>query len=151
MAGVFATRQLEACESKRTFVASVINPATERDAERSLNMAIAAARAAEDNKGQDVLILDMRQQTSIFDFFVVCTGTSQRQLRAMSDAVDDVLQKELGCKRLGLEGYQESTWILLDYGSIVIHFFDSPTREYYRLVDLWAGAKQIDWKKNAAK
>lgn len=130
-------------------MASVSNPISERDTERSLNMALAAARAAEDNKGQDVLILDMRQQTSIFDYFVVCTGSSQRQLRAMSDAVDDVLQKELGCKRLGLEGYQESNWILLDYGSIVIHFFDSATRDYYRLVDLWAGAQRVEWKKTS--
>ena len=92
------------------------------------------------------MVLDMRDQTSIFDYFVVATGTSNRQLRAISDSIDDVLQKQFGHKRLGVEGYQDSHWILLDYGSVVVHLFDESTREYYRLEDLWAGAKRVDWK-----
>ena len=63
---------------------------------RSLELALAAAREAEDNRGQEVLVLDMREQTTAFDYFVIATGTSNRQLRAMSDAIDDVLQKDLG-------------------------------------------------------
>jgi ribosome-associated protein len=114
--------------------------------ERSQQLAVAAARAVEDNRGQNVVVLDMREQTSIFDFFVIATGTSGRQLRAMGDAVDDVLQKELGGRRYGTEGYQDSHWILLDYGSVVIHLFDEAKRDYYRLEDLWAGAKPIEWK-----
>lgn len=116
------------------------------DPDRSLSLAIAAARSAEENRGQDVMVLDMREETAIFDFFVVATGTSQRQLRAMGDAIDDVLQKELGQQRTGTEGYQNSQWILLDYGSLVIHLFDQSKREYYRIEDLWAGAKKIEWK-----
>ena len=116
------------------------------DPDRSLSLAIAAARSAEENRGQDVMVLDMREETAIFDFFVVATGTSQRQLRAMGDAIDDVLQKELGQHRTGTEGYQNSQWILLDYGSLVIHLFDQSKREYYRIEDLWAGAKKIEWK-----
>src|SRR6188474_3356025 len=113
---------------------------------RSLELALAAAREAEDNRGQNVLVLDMRKQTTAFDFFVIATGTSNRQLRAMSDAIDDVLQKQFGHPRLGLEGYQDSHWILLDYGSVIIHLFDETQRDYYRIEDLWAGAKPVEWK-----
>jgi ribosome-associated protein len=119
-------------------------PAVRTSPNRSLELALAAAREAEDNRGQDVLVLDMREQTSAFDFFVIATGTSNRQLRAMSDAIDDVLQKQFGHRRLGLEGYQDSHWILLDYGSVIIHLFDSKQRDYYRLEDLWAGASRIE-------
>ena len=114
--------------------------------DRSLQLAQAAAREAEDNRGQNVVVLDMRSETSIFDYFVVVTGTSNRQLRAMSDAIDDVLQKQFGHPRVGLEGYEDSHWILLDYGSVVIHMFDETQRDYYRLEERWAGAKPVAWK-----
>ena len=113
---------------------------------RSFELARAAAYSAEDNRGQNVTVLDLRDQTSIFDYFVIATGTSQRQLRAMSDAIDDVLQKQFGLGRLGTEGYQDSKWILLDYGSVIVHLFDDTSRDYYRLEELWGGAKPIDWK-----
>ena len=119
-------------------------PALRTSPNRSLELALAAAREAEDNRGQDVLVLDMREQTTAFDFFVIATGTSNRQLRAMSDAIDDVLQKQFGHRRLGLEGYQDSHWILLDYGSVIIHLFDAKQRDYYRLEDLWAGAVPVE-------
>ena len=63
----------------------------------------------------------------------------------MSDEIDDVLQEGLGDHRLGIEGYSESRWIVLDYGSVVIHLFDEEIRSYYRLEDLWADAKLVDW------
>lgn len=113
---------------------------------RSFELARAAAYSAEDNRGQNVTVLDLRDQTSIFDYFVIATGTSQRQLRAMSDAIDDVLQKQFGHSRLGTEGYQDSKWILLDYGSVIVHLFDDTSRDYYRLEELWGGAKAVDWK-----
>jgi len=118
-------------------------PAVRISASRSLELALAAAREAEDNRGQNVLVLDMREQTSAFDYFVLATGTSNRQLRAMSDAIDDVLQKEYGHRRYGVEGYQDSHWILLDYGSVIVHLFDGTTRDYYRLEELWAGAAPV--------
>jgi ribosome-associated protein len=118
-------------------------PALRTSPNRSLELALAAAQEAEDNRGQDVLVLDMREQTSAFDYFVIATGTSNRQLRAMSDAIDDVLQKQFGRRRLSLEGYQDSHWILLDYGSVVIHLFDGPTRQFYQLEDLWAGSLAV--------
>jgi ribosome-associated protein len=110
---------------------------------RSLELALAAAREAEDNRGQDVIVLDLREVTPAFDYFVIATGTSNRQLRAMSDAIDDVLQKQYGRRRLGLEGYEDSHWILLDYGSVVIHLFSADKRDYYRLEELWGGAVRV--------
>lgn len=118
----------------------VVRPSTNR----SLQLALAAAREAEDNRGQDLMVLDMREQTTAFDFFVVATGTSNRQLRAMSDAIDDVLQKQFGHARLGREGYEDSHWILLDYGSVVVHLFDKDKRDYYRLEELWGGATKVE-------
>jgi ribosome-associated protein len=119
-------------------------PAQRENTSRSLELALAAAREAEENRGQNLLVLDMRSQTSAFDYFVIATGTSNRQLRAMSDAIDDVLQKQYGHRRLGLEGYQDSHWILLDYGSVIIHLFDDKNRDYYRLEELWAGAVKVE-------
>ena len=123
---------------------TMTQPALKTSHNRSLELALAAAREAEDNRGQDVLVLDMREQTAAFDYFVIATGTSNRQLRAMSDAIDDVLQKQFGHRRLGLEGYQDSHWILLDYGSVIIHLFDAKQRDYYQLEDLWAGAVRVE-------
>ena len=124
-------------------MATAIQSAVSVSPQRSLQLALAAAQSAEDNKGQNVTVLDLRDQTVIFDYFVIATGSSQRQLRAIGDAIDDVLQKELGHPRLGTEGYQDSKWILLDYGSIIVHLFDTASRDYYALEDLWAGAKKV--------
>lgn len=111
---------------------------------RSYQLAIAAARTAADNKGKDIVVLDMREQTPIFDYFVIATGSSRRQLHAMSDEIDNVLEKELGDHRLGVEGYQESHWVIMDYGDVVVHLFDETTRSYYDLEGLWGGAKRVD-------
>ena len=124
-------------------MATAIQSAASVSPQRSLQLALAAAQSAEDNKGQNVTVLDLRDQTVIFDYFVIATGSSQRQLRAISDAIDDVLQKELGHPRLRTEGYQDSKWILLDYGSIVVHIFDTTSRGYYALEELWAGVKKV--------
>jgi len=132
------------CKSKGACVAGTLTqPVVRTSPDRSLQLALAAAREAEDNRGQDVVVLDMRGETTAFDYFVVATGTSNRQLRAMSDAIDDVLQKELGHRRLGLEGYQDSHWILLDYGPVIIHLFDASRRDFYRLEELWGGATRV--------
>ena len=106
-------------------------------------LAAAAAQVALDNKGKDVVVLDVCDQSAEFDLFVLATGTSRRQLHAISEQIDDVLEKELGDQRLGIEGYEESSWIVLDYGNVVIHLFDEATREFYDLESLWADGKVI--------
>lgn len=111
--------------------------------ERSLQLALAAARTAEDNRAQDVAVLDMRSLTPEFDYFVLATGNSRRQLHAISEEIDHILEGELGDRRLSQEGYSESRWILLDYGSVVIHLFDAETRKFYALEDLWSTAQRV--------
>ena len=112
--------------------------------DRSLQLALAAARTAAENRGQNIVVLDMREHTSLFDYFVIATGASRRQLHAMSEEIDHKLEDDLHDKRMGIEGYSESRWIVLDYGSIVIHLFDEPTRQFYSLENMWADAKPLD-------
>jgi ribosome-associated protein len=104
---------------------------------------MAAARTAEDHNGQDIVVLDMRGMTTEFDYFVLVTGNSRRQLHAISEEIDRILEVDMSDKRMGIEGYNESRWILLDYGSVVIHLFDDETRKYYALEDLWGEAKRV--------
>jgi ribosome-associated protein len=113
---------------------------------RALERAMVAARTAEANRGRDIAVLDMRAITPMFDYFVLATGSSRRQLHAMSEEIDHALEEGLGDKRLGIEGYIESRWILLDYGDIVIHLFEPETREYYALEELWAHAKRVPFE-----
>lgn len=106
-------------------------------------MALAAARTAADNRGENIVVLDMRTITPVFDYFVIATGNSRRQLHAISEEIERVLEVELKDKRMGIEGYQESRWILLDYGNVVIHLFDGETREFYALEDFWSAAQRV--------
>ncbi len=118
-------------------------PETSSSSSRSLELAQAAAQVAVELQGEDVVILDMRDQTTWFDYFVLATGTSRRQLHAMSEEIDHKLEDELGDQRMGIEGYRESRWIVLDYGTVVIHLFDEETRRYYSLETLWGDARQV--------
>jgi ribosome-associated protein len=109
-----------------------------------LRRALLAAQIAEENRGTDVVVLDTRELTSMFDYFVLATGASRRQLHAISEEIDRALEDRMGDRRLGIEGYEESRWILLDYGDVVIHLFDADTREYYALEQLWGQAKRVE-------
>ena len=116
----------------------------------ALERALLAARTVDDNRGKDIVILDLRQRTTVFDYFVLVTGTSRRQLHAISEEIDQIFENELGDRRLGIEGYAESRWILLDYGDVVVHMFDAETRAYYALEDLWAGAQRVPFEPRVA-
>jgi ribosome-associated protein len=111
-----------------------------------LERALAAARTADDNRGRDIVVLDLRELTTFFDYFVIVTGTSRRQLHAISEEIDHALEEGMGDRRLGIEGYDESRWILLDYGDVVVHMFESETRDYYALEELWAQAKRVPFQ-----
>lgn len=126
--------------------AKTSHESSSKNSQRSLLLAVAAAQVAEDNRGQDIVVLDLRGLTSVFDFFVIASGTSRRQLHAIADEIDDKLCKELNDQRLGIEGYQGSSWILLDYGSIVIHLFEQESRDFYGIEKLWGEAKVLPWK-----
>ena len=115
-----------------------------RNPERSLELALAAAKTASENGGTDIKVLDMSRQTALFDYFVIATGTSRRQLHAISEEIDHKLEDDLNDKRMNIDGYDESRWIVLDYGTVVIHLFDNETREFYSLEGLWADAQAVD-------
>ena len=117
-----------------------------RPADAALRRAVLAARTAEDNRGRNIVVLDVREQSTFFDYFVVVTGSSRRQLHAISEEIDRVMAEQLGDRRLGIEGYEASHWILLDYGDVVIHMFDEQTRSYYALEDLWGRAKRVPYQ-----
>ena len=100
---------------------------------------------ADDYRGRDTLVLDLTNITPFVDYFVLTTGTSRRQMHAVAEEVDRVLQTE-GSGRLGIEGYDTSTWILQDYGDIVLHVFTPEARSKYDLEHLWADAPRVDWQ-----
>jgi len=129
---------------KETVVDGSAVDALKRQKERSLKLALAAIQTAEDNGGRDLLVLDMRDHTSLFDYFVIATGSSRRQLHAMSEEIDHKLDDDLHDKRMSIEGYDASRWIVLDYGTVVVHLFDDEMREYYSLESLWADARPVD-------
>ncbi len=112
----------------------------------SLERACLCARVASDNKARDIVVLDMRNITPLYDFFVLATGNSRRQVHTITEEVDAALQ-ERGDTRLSIEGYESSRWVVQDYGDVVVHVFDQPTREYYGLEDLWADALRVDWER----
>ncbi len=114
----------------------------------SLDRACLSARVAVDNKARDVTVLDMRGITPLYDFFVLCTGNSRRQIHTISEEVDARLQAE-GDQRLAIEGYEASKWVVQDYGDVMVHVFDGSTREYFALEELWADAPRVDWERYA--
>jgi len=118
-------------------------PAADTSASRSTLLALTAARVAAEARGTDVKILDLRAITPVFDYFVIATGTSRRQIHAMADEIEKVVKTELHDKRRGAEGYEEGRWIVLDYGDVVVHLFDAESREYWDLEHLWEDAKSV--------
>lgn len=117
---------------------------TKSEPERSRQLALAAARTASENRGTSIVVLDMRNLTPIFDYFVIVTGASRRQLHAISEEIDHTLEDDLKDKRMGIEGYDDSRWIVLDYGTVVVHIFDEDTRTFYSLEALWGDAEKLD-------
>ena len=117
-------------------------------AARSLAHACRAAQICDDLRGGDTRVLDLTEITPLFDYFVVTTGTNRRQMHAIAEEVDRVLT-ELGSKRIGLEGYDASSWIVQDYGDVVLHVFAPEARELYDLEHLWGDAVPIDWQGDA--
>ena len=112
-------------------------------AEVAVQHALLCARVAQDNKAKNIVVLDMREITPLYDFFVLATGQSRRQIHNIAEEIDAQMARE-GEARLGIEGYEAGRWVVQDYGDIVVHLFDQDTRSYYGLDDLWADAKQVD-------
>lgn len=107
----------------------------------SLARALRAAAAAEDRRAEDVVVLDLRGQTLVTDYFVICTAMSRVQMRAIIEAVAEALAGQ-GTRGLR-EGDDTAQWVLLDYGDVVIHVFGPEARAFYRLEKLWAEAAVV--------
>lgn len=114
-----------------------------RENPRGLELAFAIAKVIEETRGRDIRILDLRKLTEVFDYFVLATGSSRRQMHAVSDEVERVMKADWGDVKRGIEGYDESHWIVLDYGDVVVHLFDAEARDYWDLEQLWSDADLI--------
>jgi ribosome-associated protein len=106
-------------------------------------LALAAAGAALDKKASDVVLLEVAELTSLADFFVLASGRSDTQVRAIAEAVEEALRK-LDRRPLAVEGLRHGQWVLLDYGDFVVHVFYAPVRSFYDLERLWARAPRTE-------
>ena len=105
-------------------------------------IALRAAKALDDRKGLDIRLLEVTDVTSIADYFLICTGTSNTHVKTLCDAVEAAVD-ELHEPLLHREGHRGGTWVLLDFGCVVVHVFTNETREFYDLERLWNDATQI--------
>jgi ribosome-associated protein len=106
-------------------------------------LAIRIAQAALDKKAEDLLIFDLRGLTTYTDFLIVCSGSSDRKVQAISEGIEVLLKQENNVKPLGIEGFTEGQWVLLDYGEVVVHVFYQHLRDFYDIESLWSDAPKI--------
>jgi ribosome-associated protein len=107
-----------------------------------LDLARRIVELAEDKKAADIVLLDLAGLTTLADAFVICSGGSERQISAIADGIVGGLRDE-GIRPFGREGTAESHWVLLDYGSVIVHVFTPPERDYYQLERHWSEARTV--------
>jgi ribosome-associated protein len=110
------------------------------------DLAIVAARAADDKKADDVLVLDVGDMLSITDAFVIASAGNSRLVATIADTIEAAVKAAGGPGPIATEGLEEASWVLLDFGGFVVHVFLEETRRYYDLERLWADAPRIDWR-----
>lgn len=125
-------------------------PSKEELAESSIDRACIAAQAADDKQGADILVLDVGDIIGIVEFFVVTSANNTRLVRTIVDEVERQVFEQAGVKPRAVEGLDDLTWVLVDYGDIVVHVFLDETREFYGLERLWADAGRVAWNDAAA-
>ncbi len=109
-----------------------------------------AARAADAKKGDDIVVLDVGDIMGIVDTFVITSASNSRLVRALVDEIEKDLREYDGSKPRSVEGLTDSSWVLLDYGDLVVHVFLDETREFYGLERLWADVARVPWEKAEA-
>lgn len=119
-------------------------PGRSEDSARSREIALAAARAAAAKQADDVAILDVHELIVITDYFVICSGSTDRQVRTIVEEVETAL-RELEQRPVRREGQTEGRWVLLDYVDVVVHVFAEEERDYYDLERLWRDAPRVTW------
>ena len=115
-------------------------------ASASTARALVAAAAAADKKGHDIVVLDVAPIIAIIDRFVLVSAANTRQVRTIVDEIDDAMRAHDASKPIGIEGLEDASWVLLDYGDIVVHVFLDDVRAYYDLDRLWADAARIPFE-----
>jgi ribosome-associated protein len=101
------------------------------------------AQAADSRQAEDIVVLDMQPFSAVADHFLICNGRSDRQVKAIADAIEEHLI-QYGAKPYAIEGYQTGTWILIDCGDLVVHVFDPEKRHFYGLERLWSRATRVE-------
>jgi ribosome-associated protein len=113
-----------------------------KDIEKSKDVAKRIANIIKDEKGEDIVVLNLVEISTALDLFVIATGISKTHLRGIAEQVQITMKSE-NVLPLHIEGYNEANWILMDYGNIIIHLFDQKNRNFYQLERLWGDAKEI--------
>ncbi len=111
---------------------------------KNLEIAIAAAKALDSKKGEDVKIIDIREISDFADFFVIATGNNRNQLDAMEEAVGAALAK-MNATHKNTEGNRDSSWILMDYEDVIVHIFDKESRSFYDLDRIWKDGEPVEF------
>lgn len=106
-------------------------------------IAIHCAEAASNKKAERPVVLDLRGISTFTDFFVICSGASEPQLKAIADEIQDRLRVEHGVKPLRMDGFPLSQWVIVDFGSVLVHIFHESKRSHYALEDLWSDAPRL--------
>ncbi len=114
------------------------------------SFALAAAQLADGRHCSDIVVLDLKGKSPATDYFIIATGTSDRQMRAVADEICESAKKQ-GLQRFGRAGYEQGRWILLDFIDVVIHIFDREYRDYYDLELLWGDARRLKWERTLKK
>ena len=109
-----------------------------------LEIALIAARAADDKKATDIELIDLTGSTDVCDYFLICTGANARLADAVVEEIQEKVRLNCSIKPFSVEGRAGLTWVLLDYGSLVVHVFQPEAREFYRLEKLWGDAPRVE-------
>lgn len=109
----------------------------------SRDIALVAAEAASDKKATDIVAIEVAELLVVTDYFVICTGNTDRQVRTIADEVEEQVRIKCGLKPIGREGEDEGKWVLLDFVDVVVHVFQPNEREFYRLEKLWSDAPRL--------
>lgn len=117
--------------------------------ETARQFAVESARTAHELKCEEVVVMDLRGLSGVTDFFVIATGTSDRQLRSVAERIEEYGHR-VGSRVFGRAGYDLGQWVLLDFVDVVVHLFDPERRAYYDLELLWGDAPKIDWALSAS-
>jgi len=107
-----------------------------------------AVRCAADKKATDIIVLDLRQIASFAEYFIIATGSNQRQVQAIADEIEEQLKKQVSTRPVRIEGYNTAEWVLMDYGDFVVHIFNKEAREFYDLERLWRDAGKVSLPEN---